>query len=48
MVLSHHGGAVSTWDVKAGKDLPKPLNNKTLDGPQVTAPLEPSKHAGVV
>lgn len=35
-------GAALTWDVKAGKDPHKPLNNKALDGRQVTALLEPS------
>lgn len=41
VVISHHGGAVSTRDVKTGKDLPQPLNDKILDELQGTAP-EPS------
>lgn len=43
MVRSHCVGALSTWDVKAGKDVSKPLYRKTLDGLQVTVLLEPSQ-----
>lgn len=42
VVISHYGGAVSTRDVKTGKDLPQPLIDKILDGLPGTAPPEPS------